>query len=61
MKILDRYLGGAVIGGTLLTMAVLLPLIAFFLLADEVNDLGEVYGFADALAVAQAKGIEVEF
>lgn len=52
MKILDRYLGGAVIGGTLLTMAVLLPLIAFFLLADEVNDLGEVYGFADALAVA---------
>ena len=42
MKILDRYLGRAVIGGTLLTMAVLMPLIAFFLLADEVNDLWEV-------------------
>jgi lipopolysaccharide export system permease protein len=52
VKILDRYLGRAVMGGTLLTLAVLLPLIAFFLLADEVNGLGEVYGFADALAVA---------
>ncbi len=52
MKILDRYLGRAVISGTLLTMAVLLPLIAFFLLADEVNELGEGYGFVDALAVA---------
>ena len=52
MKILDRYLGSAVIGGTLLTLAVLLPLIAFFLLADEVDDLGESYTLANALAVA---------
>lgn len=50
--ILDRYLGRAVIGGTLLTMAVLLPLIAFFLLADEVNKLGEGLGLVDALILA---------
>ena len=54
MKILDRYLGSAVIGGTLLTLAVLLPLIAFFLLADEVDDLGESYTLANALAVGMA-------
>jgi len=50
--ILDRYLGRAVIGGTLLTMVVLLPLIAFFLLADEVNKLGEGLGLADAMILA---------
>lgn len=41
MKILDRYLAGAVIGGTLGTLAVLLPLMGFFLLADEIDDVGE--------------------
>lgn len=50
MKIIDRYLAGAVIGGSLVTLAVLLPLIAFFMLADEmdmVKDQG--YRLADAL------------
>lgn len=50
MKILDRYLAGAVIGGTLLTLAVLLPLLGFFLLADEMDEVGENgYRFADAV------------
>jgi lipopolysaccharide export system permease protein len=50
MNRLDRYLARAVIGGTLVTLAVLLPLLGFFLLADEVGDLGTGdYGFADAL------------
>lgn len=52
MRILDRYLAGAVIGGTLLTLAVLLPLLGFFLLADEVEQVGvESYRFIDALLV----------
>ena len=50
MKILDRYLAGAVIGGTLLTLGVLLPLMGFFLLAEEIDEVGENgYRFADAL------------
>ncbi len=50
MKILDRYLAGAVINGTLVTLGVLLPLVGFFLLADEMDDVGENdYQFADAL------------
>lgn len=50
MKILDRYLAGAVIGGTLLTLAVLLPLMGFFLLADQMDEVGENgYRFADAV------------
>ncbi|MCB2261433.1 MAG: LPS export ABC transporter permease LptG [Candidatus Thiosymbion ectosymbiont of Robbea hypermnestra] len=50
MKILDRYLAGAVILGTLVTLGVLLPLLGFFLLADEMDDVGERgYRFADAL------------
>lgn len=50
MNRLDRYLARAVILGTLATLAVLLPLLAFFLLADELNELGtEGYGFKDAL------------
>ncbi len=50
MTRLDRYLARAVILGTLVTLAVLLPLLAFFLLADELNKLGtEAYGFKDAL------------
>jgi len=50
VKILDRYLAGAVIGGTLVTLAVLLPLMGFFLLADEMDQVGdEGYRFADAV------------
>ncbi|MEA3277839.1 MAG: LPS export ABC transporter permease LptG [Pseudomonadota bacterium] len=50
MKILDRYLAGAVIGGTILTLAVLLPLLGFFILADEIDKVGENnYQFADAM------------
>lgn len=50
VKILDRYLGRAVINGTLLTLAVLLPLLGFFILADEMDDVGQDgYRFADAL------------
>lgn len=51
LKILDRYLARAVVGGTLATLAVLLPLLGFFLLADELDKVGqEGYVFADALA-----------
>jgi lipopolysaccharide export system permease protein len=50
MTRLDRYLARAVILGTVATLAVLLPLLAFFLLADELNDLGtERYGLREAL------------
>jgi lipopolysaccharide export system permease protein len=50
MRILDRYLAGAVIGGTMLTLAVLLPLLGFFILADEMDAVGtNDYGFGDAL------------
>jgi len=50
VKILDRYLAGAVIGGTLVTLGVLLPLMGFLLLADEMDEIGENnYEFADAL------------
>jgi lipopolysaccharide export system permease protein len=49
VKILDRYLAGAVIGGTLLTLAVLLPLLGLFILADEMDEVGENgYRFVDA-------------
>ena len=40
LRILDRYLAGAVIGGTLLTLGVLLPLLGFFLLANELEQVG---------------------
>lgn len=50
MKILDRYLAGAVIGGTAATLAVLLPLLGFFILADEMDEVGQNgYLFSDAL------------
>lgn len=50
MRILDRYLAGAVIGGTVVTLAVLLPLLAVFILADEVDKVGtNDYAFIDAL------------
>lgn len=49
VKILDRYLAGAVILGTLLTLGVLLPLMVFSLLADEMDEVGENgYRFVDA-------------
>jgi lipopolysaccharide export system permease protein len=52
MRILDRYLAGAVIGGTLLALAVLLPLLGFFLLADEMDEVGEAgYRLVDAMLV----------
>jgi lipopolysaccharide export system permease protein len=50
LKILDRYLSRAVIGGTLATLAVLLPLLGFFILADEMGEVGENgYRLGDAL------------
>jgi lipopolysaccharide export system permease protein len=50
MMLLDRYLGRAVVNGTLVTLAVLLPLLGFFLLAEELGALSaETYGFVDAL------------
>ena len=50
MKIIDRYLAGAVIGGSVVTLAVLLPLIAFFMLADEMDAVkDEGYRLADAM------------
>lgn len=50
MRILDRYLASAVIGGTVLTLAVLLPLLAVFVLADEMDRVGTGnYGLWDAL------------
>jgi len=51
LRILDRYLAGAVIRGSLVTLAVLLPLIAFFMLADEMDLVkGQGYSLSDALA-----------
>ncbi|TVQ87058.1 MAG: LPS export ABC transporter permease LptG [Chromatiaceae bacterium] len=50
MLILDRYLGAAVIGGTLLTLAVLLPLLGVFILADEMDAIGTgEYGLGAAM------------
>ncbi len=50
LRILDRYLAGAVIGGTLLTLGVLLPLLGFFLMASELEQVGVGgYRFQDAL------------
>lgn len=49
LPILDRYLAGAVLGGTLLTLAVLMPLLAIFVLADEIGQVGrDGYGLSDA-------------
>lgn len=50
MKILDRYLAMAVITGTLITLAALLPLLGIFILADEMDDIGShAHGFSTAL------------
>jgi lipopolysaccharide export system permease protein len=52
MMILDRYLAGAVVGGSLVTLAVLLPLLGFFILAEEIENLGaEGYGLGQVLLV----------
>lgn len=49
MRILDRYLAWSVIGGTLLTLGALVPLMGVFILADEVESIGvERYGVFDA-------------
>jgi lipopolysaccharide export system permease protein len=50
VKIIDRYLAGAVIGGSAITLAVLLPLVVFFMLADEMDVVkAEGYRLIDAL------------
>ena len=50
LGILDRYLARAVVGGTLLTLGVLLPLLGFFILASELEQVGSGgYRLQDAL------------
>lgn len=50
LRTLDRYIAGAVISGTALAIGVLLPLLGFFILADEMDQIGEHdYRFIDAL------------
>ncbi|QIK37797.1 LPS export ABC transporter permease LptG [Caldichromatium japonicum] len=50
MRIIDRYLAGSVIRGTLLTLGALLPLLGVLLLADELDAIGRGdYGPAEAL------------
>ncbi|MTW20095.1 LPS export ABC transporter permease LptG [Allochromatium palmeri] len=50
MRILDRYLAWAVMGGTLLTLGGLLPLMGVFILSDEFDAIGtEGYGLSEAL------------
>jgi lipopolysaccharide export system permease protein len=50
MRILDRYLAWAVMSGTLLTLAGLLPLMGVFILSDELDAIGtERYGLIEAM------------
>ncbi len=50
MRIIDRYLAGSVVSGTLLTLGVLLPLLGVVLLADELDAIGtRDYGPAEAV------------
>jgi lipopolysaccharide export system permease protein len=50
MRILDRYLAWAVMSGTLLTLAGLLPLMGVFILSDELDAIGtERYGLTEAM------------
>lgn len=50
VNILDRYLAGSVIGGSLLTLGILVPLLGFFILFDEIDTIGrEDYGLLQAL------------
>lgn len=52
MKILDRYIVTAVVGGTGISLAVLVPLLGFFMLAEEMDQVGENgYRFVDAVLV----------
>jgi lipopolysaccharide export system permease protein len=49
MRTLDQYIRGAVLRGTALAMLVLLPLVAFLLLADELDEVGGGrFGLGDA-------------
>jgi len=51
VRILDRYLGKAVIGGTLLALLILLAVDLFFAFVNEVQDIGKGgYGLVDAFA-----------
>jgi lipopolysaccharide export system permease protein len=51
MRIFDRYLRRAVLSGTLVVLLVLLPLVAFLLLADELDSVGTGdYTLASAFA-----------
>ena len=52
MSILDRYLGRAVLSGALMALMTLLPLLGFFILADEMDQVGESgYRLADVLVL----------
>jgi lipopolysaccharide export system permease protein len=46
LRILDRYLAAAVLSGTLMTLALLMPLLAVFVLADEIDKVGGPQGYA---------------
>ncbi len=51
MKILDRYIGRYVLLGTLLTLLVLVSIIFFITLVEELDDVGQGrYGIPEALA-----------
>lgn len=51
MRILDRYLGRAVVTGTLLALLILLAVDLFFAFANEVQDIGKGrYGLTDVFA-----------
>ncbi|MGB0722671.1 MAG: LPS export ABC transporter permease LptG [Gammaproteobacteria bacterium] len=50
MSILDRYLGLAVLGGTLISLLVLMSLASFFAFVGEIGDIGKgSYDLQDAL------------
>lgn len=52
MSIIDRYIRRALLLGTLTAMAVLLPLVAFLLLADELDNVGVGhYSLMDAFLI----------
>jgi len=50
MRLIDRYLAWAVIGGTLLTLGILLPLLGVVILADDLDNIGTAnYTLTNAL------------
>lgn len=52
MKIIDRYIGHAVVGATLTVLLVLLAIFAFFTLIDELEEIGRgTYGIVQACLV----------